>query len=328
MINAYLTLWKRLTGTKTVKPKMHMLDNKASDKFKVSIKNNCKIQLVPPDTHQQNLAEQAIQTFKNHFKAIIQGLDETFPIKLWDKLLPQTILTLNLLCQSNAVPTMSAHQYVHGQFDYNAMPLAPLGCAVQMHEAPNKRGTWAENAIDSWYIQTSPEHYRCHIIYTKRTNSIRILDMVWFKHKYITQPTLTPADIIVKALNALTQMLKRKTNLEGLEEPESLKCLEEILTNMPEPRVEHPRETTQDTAKPRVEHPRETTQDTAEPRVKTTTVTFSTGTKPPNRSVISPTPPHTVQPREQKGKEKSISKATIDKSMPPSKSRLTKIQQA
>ncbi len=34
MINAYLTLWKRLTTPNTVKPKMHMLDNKASDKFK------------------------------------------------------------------------------------------------------------------------------------------------------------------------------------------------------------------------------------------------------------------------------------------------------
>ncbi len=162
MINAYITLWKCLTTSNTVKPKIHMLDNKASDKFENEIKKNCRIQLAPLDTHQRNLAERAIQTFKNHFKAIIQGLDETFPMKLWDKLLPQTILTLNLLRQSNAVPTVLAHQYVNGQFDYNAMPLAPLGCAVQMHEAPTKCGTWAENTTDGWYIQTSPEHYRCH----------------------------------------------------------------------------------------------------------------------------------------------------------------------
>ncbi len=57
MINAYLTLWKGLTETKTVKPKMHVLDNEASEKFKNEIKNNCKMQLVPPDTHQQNLAK-------------------------------------------------------------------------------------------------------------------------------------------------------------------------------------------------------------------------------------------------------------------------------
>jgi hypothetical protein len=109
MINAYLTLWKHLATSNTVKPKMHMLDKDASEKYKNDIKKNCKIQLVPPDTHQRNLPERAIQTFKNHFKAIIQGLDETFPLKLWDKLLPQMILTLNLLRQSNAVPTVSAH---------------------------------------------------------------------------------------------------------------------------------------------------------------------------------------------------------------------------
>jgi hypothetical protein len=33
MISAYLTLWKCLTTSNTVKPKMHMLDNKASEKF-------------------------------------------------------------------------------------------------------------------------------------------------------------------------------------------------------------------------------------------------------------------------------------------------------
>jgi hypothetical protein len=36
------------------------------------------IQLVPPDNHRQNLAESAIQTFKNHFKAILAGVDDTF----------------------------------------------------------------------------------------------------------------------------------------------------------------------------------------------------------------------------------------------------------
>jgi hypothetical protein len=88
MINAYLTLWKCLTTSNTVKPKLHMLDNKTPDKFENEIKKNCRIKLVTLDTHQRNLAERAIQTFKNHFMAIIQGLDETFPMKLWDKLLP------------------------------------------------------------------------------------------------------------------------------------------------------------------------------------------------------------------------------------------------
>jgi hypothetical protein len=148
MIKAYTTLWLRLTSSGTVKPTTHILDNEASEEYKRVIQKNCKIQLVPPDNHRRNLAERAIQTFKNHFKAILAGVDDTFPMRLWDRLLPQAILTLNLLRQSNAVPTVSAYQYVHGNFDYNKMPLAPLGCAVQLHQSNTKQASWTENSIN------------------------------------------------------------------------------------------------------------------------------------------------------------------------------------
>jgi hypothetical protein len=84
------------------------------------------------------LAEQAIQTFKSHFIAILLGVDELFPMPLWDRLLPQAVLTLNLLRQANADPKILAYKFVHGKFDYNKMLLAPLGCAVQVHEHPQK----------------------------------------------------------------------------------------------------------------------------------------------------------------------------------------------
>ncbi len=158
-MKAYLVLWKQLKAIGTVKPTTHLLDNEASEEFKAEVRKNYTIQLVPPDNHQQNLAEQATQTFKNHFKAILAGVDDSFPMRLWDKLLPQTILTLNLLCQSNVAPTVSAWQYAHGPFDYNKKPLILMGCAVQIHKSSEQRGTWAANTIDGWYLQTSPEHY-------------------------------------------------------------------------------------------------------------------------------------------------------------------------
>jgi hypothetical protein len=161
-------------------------------------------------------------------------VDDTFPMRLWDRLLPQTILTLNLLRQSNAVLTVSAHQYVHGNIDYNKMPLAPMGCAVQLHQSSERQATWAANLIDGWYLQTSPEHYQCHVIYLNQTKSERVTDTVFFKMKYITQPTITPADTIIKALNNLTQALKGKGNSKGLEQNEALKKLKGILNNTPE----------------------------------------------------------------------------------------------
>ncbi len=230
MIKAYLMLWTRITASKSVRPKTHVLDNEALEAFKKEIRKNCKIQLVPPIT---NLAEKAIQMFKNHFKAIIAGVDDSFQMMLWDKLLPQTILTLNLLRQSNVTPTVSAYAYINGPFDYNAMPLAPMGCTVQLHESTNRRITWAEDSIDGWYLPTSPEHYWCHIIHVTKTRSKQISDMVWFKHKYITQPHVTAADQIVKAINNLTCALTGKSNVNGLKKIEAIQKLEELLTKTP-----------------------------------------------------------------------------------------------
>ena len=118
------------------------MDNKAPALFIEAIQENCNLQLVQPDIHRGNLAEGEIQTFKSHFNSILAGVDPTFSMYLWDQLLPQTILTLNLLQKSNITPTISAYQHIHGPFDYNKMPLAPLGSAVQMHEATNRRITW------------------------------------------------------------------------------------------------------------------------------------------------------------------------------------------
>jgi hypothetical protein len=72
----------------TVQPIAHTLDNEVSEAYKAEIKKKCTIQLVPPGNHQQNLAERAIQTFKHHSKAIIAGVDDNFPMNLWDRILP------------------------------------------------------------------------------------------------------------------------------------------------------------------------------------------------------------------------------------------------
>jgi hypothetical protein len=154
-------------------------------------------------------------------------------MNLWDRLLPQTVLALNLLRQSNLAPTVSAYQYIHGAFDYNKMPLAPMGCVVQILKRSEKRGSWAFNSIDRWHLHTSPEHYRWHVIYVKKTRSERISDTLHFKHKYIAQPTLMPEDTIVKALNDLTHALKQKRDNKGIVEYRAKQRINEILNNIP-----------------------------------------------------------------------------------------------
>jgi hypothetical protein len=229
LIKAYTALWNRLTASKIVTPKLHVLDNEASAAFKTAIKMNCDLQLVPPDTHRRNLAERAIQTFKSHFIAILAGVDDSFPMQLWDRLIPQAVLTLNLLRRVNANPSISAYEYVNGEFDYNKMPLAPMGCAVQIYESPNNRHTWAPHSTDGWYLRTSAEHYRSHVVFVKKTRSERISDTVHFDHAHITQPTVTPTDVIVKALQDLTQAIKESHNPKGKEQMDALKKLDMLL---------------------------------------------------------------------------------------------------
>ena len=65
-------------------------------------------QIVLPDVHRRNIAERAIRTFKAHFLSILAGIPSSFPNYLWDKLLPQTELSLNLLHQSTIAPLTSA----------------------------------------------------------------------------------------------------------------------------------------------------------------------------------------------------------------------------
>ena len=72
---------------------------------------------------QEDLTEIGIQLYKNHFLSVLSGVDDSFPIYLWDKLTSQANLTLNLLRKSNATPSVSAHTRLFGNFDHNRMYL-------------------------------------------------------------------------------------------------------------------------------------------------------------------------------------------------------------
>jgi hypothetical protein len=90
--------------------------------------NNVDFQLVPPGIHGRNAAERAIRTFKNYFIAGLCSVNKNFPIHLWDWLLLQAKITLNLLCGSRINPKLLAWAQVHGAFDFNRTPLGPPGC--------------------------------------------------------------------------------------------------------------------------------------------------------------------------------------------------------
>jgi hypothetical protein len=97
-IAAYNAIMTHLAA-RSLSVNLQILDNEASAAYKhaITFTWQAKIQLVPPDMHCQNRAERAIRMFKAHFLSILAGVDPTFSPYLWDLLLPQAELTLNLL---------------------------------------------------------------------------------------------------------------------------------------------------------------------------------------------------------------------------------------
>ena len=136
--------------------------------------------------HRQNIAKCAIQTYKGHFIATMAGVSDDFPIHQWHELVPQIVITLNLLQQLHVAPNVLAYTYHHGNFDYNHMPLAPMGCAVQLHFKPNRRKSWGEHSSDGWYLTTSPDHYRCHLFLSRPPEQMNLRHCFFLTQAYHT----------------------------------------------------------------------------------------------------------------------------------------------
>jgi hypothetical protein len=63
--------------------------------------------------HRRNAAERAIQTLKIHSITGLCSVDPNSPLQLWDRLLPQATITLNLMRQSCINPKVSAYAQLY-----------------------------------------------------------------------------------------------------------------------------------------------------------------------------------------------------------------------
>jgi hypothetical protein len=62
---------------------------------------------------------------------------------------------------------------------------------------------FGEHSGNGFYLKTSEEHYRTHVVFCKKTRAKRLANTDFFKYKHITQPTVTLADAIVNAFTKL-----------------------------------------------------------------------------------------------------------------------------
>ena len=209
-----IAAWTKCHNTLTsrgIKPKLHVLDNELSDDMRqVILATDTTIQRVPPHNHRRNAAERAIQTFKNHFIAGLATADPKFPVREWDRLIPQAVLTLNIMRECRINPKLSAYAYLFGQFDFNATPLAPPGTRVIAHEKPQQRATWDPHGVNGWYVGPALEHYRCITCYIPSTGKERVVDTVqWFPH-VVPIPAASTDDYLRQAVADIIALLNTR----------------------------------------------------------------------------------------------------------------------
>jgi hypothetical protein len=126
---------------------------------------------------------------------------------LWDRLLPQAVITLNMLRNSRVNPKLSTATHICGQYDFNRAPMAPPGTRIIAHETPNRRSTWAPHGLDGWYVGPAIEHYRFYTVHITKRRRDRIVETVDFFPEKLTLPFATPQDQATKAAKELTRAL-------------------------------------------------------------------------------------------------------------------------
>jgi hypothetical protein len=152
LLRAFQVMERELVA-RGLKPKLMKVENEASKLLKTYLRQqNITFQLVPPYIHRRNAFERAIRSFKDHLIAGLCSTDKSFTMHLWDRLLPQAVITLNMLRTSRINPKLSASTHIDGQYDFNRAPMAPLVTRIIAHKTPSRRRTWAPHGQDGWYI--------------------------------------------------------------------------------------------------------------------------------------------------------------------------------
>ena len=86
----------------------------------------------------------------------------TIPIFLWDQLLEQAELTLDLLRQDTADTSKSSWEYLHCRpFNYDDTPLVPLGTPVIIYNKPSQQKSWDYRGRNGFSAGVALDNYFC-----------------------------------------------------------------------------------------------------------------------------------------------------------------------
>jgi hypothetical protein len=135
-------------------------------------------------------------------------VDPALPIHLWDRMLLQAEITLNIIRDSRLHPQLSAAAHYHGLIDYNKTAFGPPGCKIIAHEKPSQRRTWEAHGHPGWSLGPAMQHCRCQKVYITATASENIVDTLEFPPHNSPMPQMSSTDRILMAAQDMTDALK------------------------------------------------------------------------------------------------------------------------
>ena len=204
-------LWR--PEKKVTEKNICILDNECSAVMnKLFTKNDVTFRLIPPYTHRRNTLERAVCNFKNHICTVITLCEPNFPKKERDRLIIQAIITLNVLHSSQTNLSLSEYAAIHGNFGFNATPMAPPGTKIPVHEKSTSRASFANHVVDGWYIVPCLDDYWCFRCYIIPTWSTRNSDTAKLSPKTIPFLYNTTENYLWQAAEDIISIISRKYN--------------------------------------------------------------------------------------------------------------------
>jgi hypothetical protein len=156
------------------------------------------------------------------------SVNSTFPPYLWDLLLPQAALTLNILHQVTLNPRISAWEFFKGLFNFNMTPLNLVSCRVLIHAKPATWQSWDLCTKPGFYIGPALDSYRCFKLVKSNTKSQVISDTVKFCHSYLSVPVPSAKDKIIHGLQVVAGAIRGAPPPTSVSQLNAITSLQEI----------------------------------------------------------------------------------------------------
>jgi hypothetical protein len=88
-------------------------------------------------------------------------------------------------------PSKLAYEILHGPYNWNRHPYAPLRCKAVVYKDGDTQGSWAFRGVDAFYLGPA-NHYRCNNYYIPKTQAYRISGSTELFPQHCQLPSMTP----------------------------------------------------------------------------------------------------------------------------------------